>query len=120
MCDRRDGRERLAPETQRRDAFEVFGPPDLARGVALDRAPGIFRLHPLDIGFDVNQLLATKLDGNGDAPRARIDRVLDELLDDRRRALDDLAGGNLVGEVAWKHVNSRHVRATPCAETAPA
>ena len=36
--------------------------------------------------------------------RARVDRVLDQLLDDRCRTLDDLAGRDLVGEIvgqAW-------------------
>ena len=45
---------------------------------------------------------------DGDAPRAGVDRVLDQLLDDRRRALDDFAGGDLVGEVRRKTMNSSH------------
>ena len=57
------------------------------------------RLHPLAIVLDANQLLAAELDGDRDATRAGVERVLDQLLDDRRRPLDDFAGGDLVGEV---------------------
>ncbi len=40
--------------------------------------------------------------------RAGIDRVLDELLDDRGRPLDHLAGGDLVGQVRGQPMNARH------------
>jgi hypothetical protein len=43
---------------------------------------------------------------NRDAAGARIDRILDELLDDRRRPLDDFTGGNLIGEVWGKAVDA--------------
>ena len=96
---RGDARQRLAAEAERRDALEVVGAADLARRVPLDRQPRVLRLHPLAVVLDANQLLAAELDGDRDAPRAGVDRVLDQLLDDRRRPLDDLAGGDLVGEV---------------------
>ena len=67
--------------------------------MALDRQARILRVHALAVVLDANQLLAAELDGDGEAPRAGVDRVLDQLLDDRGRTLDDLAGGNLVGEV---------------------
>lgn len=38
-----------------------------------DCEPGVFRPHPLAVVLDVNQLLATELDINGDAARARVD-----------------------------------------------
>ena len=108
MRDRRDTRERLASKSECRDAFEVFRPPNLARSVTLDREPGIFWPHPLTVVFDVNSLLAADLDGNGDAPRAGVDRVLDQLLDHRGRTLDDLTGGNLIREIAWKDLDPLH------------
>src|SRR5439155_20702285 len=51
------------------------------------------------IVFDANLLLAAELDVNGEAARARIDRVFDELLDDRRRAFDDFPRGDLIREI---------------------
>jgi hypothetical protein len=41
---------------------------------------------------------AALLDVDRDVPRAGIERVLDQFLGDRGRALDDLAGGDLVDE----------------------
>jgi hypothetical protein len=46
------------------------------------------------------QTNATALDIDLDATRASIQAVLDELLDDGRRPLDDLACGDLVNELA--------------------
>ena len=83
--------------------------PDLAGRVPFDGQPGVVRLHPLAVVLDVNQLLAAKLDGDGDTPRAGVDRVLDQLLDHRGRPLDDFAGRNLVREIAGKDLNATHV-----------
>ena len=55
--------------------------------------------HAHPVVLDANQPLAAELDRDGDAPRARVDRVLDEFLDDARRALDDLARRDLVREI---------------------
>ena len=75
------------------------------RSIASRASSGV---HPFAVVLDANQLLAAELDGDGDAARAGVDRVLDQLLDDGRRALDDLAGGNLVGEVRRQAVNLAH------------
>ena len=40
--------------------------------------------------------------------RAGVERVLDELLDDRRGTLDHLAGGNLVREMWRQEVDASH------------
>ena len=55
-----------------------------------------------------DQLLAAELDGDRDARGAGVDGVLDELLDDRRRPLDDLAGGDLVGQLRRQPMNAVH------------
>ena len=62
--------------------------------MALDGQPGIRRVHPIAVVLDPQRLLAAELDRHRDPPGARIERVLDELLDDRRRPLDDLARGD--------------------------
>jgi hypothetical protein len=77
--------------------------------VALDGQPRVLRLHPLAIVFDPHQPLAAQLDADGDAPRARVNRVLDQLLDHGRRPLDDFAGGDLVGEIGRQSVDAGHL-----------
>ena len=44
---------------------------------------------------DLDQLDAAALDRDADAGRAGVEGVLDELLDDGDRSLDDLSGGDL-------------------------
>ena len=67
-----------------------------------DGEPRVVRFHAVAIVFDTDLLLAAELDLNRQPACARIDGVLDELLDDRCRPLDDLAGGDLVREVCGK------------------
>ena len=55
---------------------------------------------------NLDQVEAAAFDVDRDAGRARIDGVLDELLDDRRRAFDDLAGGDLTD----RHASSSRMR----------
>ena len=104
MRHRRDRRQRFAAEAERQDRREIVGAPDLARRVPLDRQPRVVRLHPFAVVLDADLLLAAELDVNRQPPRAGVDRVLDQLLDDRGGPLDDFAGGDLVGEVGGKAV----------------
>ena len=96
MRDRRDRREGFAPESERRDGRQIVGAADLARRVPLDGQTRILRIHPLAIVIDPDQLLATQFDDDRQPPRTRVDGVLDQLLDDGGRPLDDFAGGNLI------------------------
>ncbi len=105
MRHRRDARQRLAAEPERANRAEVVGPRNLAGGVPLDGQLRVRRLHPLAVVLDANQLLAAELDGDRDPRRTRIERVLDQFLDHRGRALDDFAGGDLIREVERKAVN---------------
>ena len=72
----------------------------------LDRQPRILGIHAVAVVFDADQLLAAELDRDRDAPRPGVDRVLDQLLDDGRGPLDDFAGGDLIGEIRGKPVDS--------------
>ena len=45
----------------------------------------------------VKELLENAIDG--DVPRARVDGVFQKLLDNARGTLDDLAGGNEIGDM---------------------
>src|SRR5262245_27704595 len=105
---RRDARQRFATKSKRRDTRQVVGAANLARRMALNGKPRVLRLHSFAIILDTNQLLAAIFDRDGDAMRPSIERVLDQLLDDRCRALDDFAGGDLIREVVRKAMDFAH------------
>ena len=107
---RRDRRQRLAAKSERPDGRQIVGVPDLARRMPFDRQPRIIRLHPFSVVLDADLLLAAELDVNREAPRAGVDRVLDELLDDGGGALDDFAGGNLIREIRGETSDFAHIR----------
>ncbi len=72
---------------------------------------GEFRVrtrHPVTVVFDRHELLPAEIDDDGDSRGAGVHGVLDELLHDRGRTLDDLAGGNLVGEVGRETMDPVH------------
>ena len=96
MRDRRDRREGFAPESERRDGRQIVSAADLARRVPLDGQSRILRLHPFAIVVNSDQFLAAELNDDRQPPRTGIDGVLDQLLDDGGRPLDDFAGGNLI------------------------
>jgi hypothetical protein len=112
--------QRFATKPERQNRRQVFRAPDLARRVPLDCERGVVRLHSLAVVLYANALLSTELDVNHDPVRAGVDRVFNQLLDDRRRTLDDLAGGNLVGEVRGEAGDSAHVRSSGGRGTRPA
>ncbi len=66
--------------------------------MALDRERQLIWRHAGAVVGDRNQRLAALLEDNLDARGAGVDRVLDQFLDRRRRALDDLARGDAVDE----------------------
>ncbi len=96
MRDRRNAGQGFAAEAERVDGREIVCPPDLARRVTLERQACIFGAHALAVVFDPHETLTAQLDVDLNAPRAGVDRVFDELFDDRGRPLDHFAGSNLV------------------------
>ena len=66
--------------------------------MALDRQREIGGVHAGAVVGDADQPAAAVLDGDVDAARAGVERVLDKLLHGGRRALDHLAGGDAVDE----------------------
>ncbi len=53
-----------------------------------------------------------------DLRRARIERVFQQLLQRRRRTLDDFAGGDLVDQEIGKRADRAHQRESPCDQRA--
>ena len=104
---RGDARQGLAAEPQRGDGREVLDPPDLAGGVPLEGEPRLVGGHPLAVVLHPHETLAAQLDGDRDPRRPGVERVLDQLLDHRRGALDHLAGGDLVRQLGRQPHDAR-------------
>src|SRR5580704_3905068 len=64
--------------------------------------------HAAAVVGDANQLAPATLDRDHNAACARVQRVLEQLLDYRCGAVDDLAGGNLVGHLVSQYVDAAH------------
>ena len=108
MGDRRDRRQRFPPEAEGADRVQIGGIPHLAGRVAEERLRGV---RPADAAAVVGHpevFDAAVLDLDGDGGRARVDRIFDQLFDDRGRALNDLPGGDQFGYLPGKNVYLRH------------
>src|ERR1051325_6129899 len=66
--------------------------------------------HPFPVAGDAQEAASPRFRIDMDAPRACIDRILDQLLDDRRRTLDDLARRDLVSQLIRENVDFGHRR----------
>ena len=75
-----------------------------------DRERQIVGLDAAAVVAHADQPRAAGFDVDLDAPRAGVETVLDEFLDDGRRPLDDLAGGDLVDELGRQRTDARHGR----------
>src|SRR5947209_5549614 len=76
--------------------------------MALEGKHGIVAHHADAVVGDLDQLFAAGFDLYVDAARARVQRVLEQLLHHRRRTLHHLARGDLVGYVLGKYVDAAH------------
>jgi hypothetical protein len=73
---------------------------DLAGRVAAQRGRQLVGRDAVTVVLDGDGADAASAQANGDARRAGVDRVVEQLANDRRRPLDDLAGGDLADQLA--------------------
>jgi hypothetical protein len=76
--------------------------------VALEGEQRVVAVHPGTVVRDPHEREAPFLHVDRDGAGARVERVLDELLHDRRGTLDDLARGDLVHEPGREDMDARH------------
>ena len=96
-ADRADRGQRLAAETERVDPRQIVVR-QLGGRVPLDRQRELFRRHAASVVGDRDQRPPAVAQHHVDAPRAGVDRVLDQLLDRRGGALHHLARGDAVDQ----------------------
>ena len=113
-----DGGQRLAAETERPDRPQIAVPGELGGGVAGERERQLVARHAAPVVGDTDEAAAALLQRHLDGPRARVDRVLDQLFDHRRRTLDYLAGGDPVDR-ALRQQTYRHGPASRWRRTSP-
>ncbi len=92
----------LAAETHCPKIEQIVGKPDLGCGMTFERQSGIGLGHALAVVDDLYGRAAGVDHQHVDAGGTGIDGVLYQLLDDRCRALDNLAGRNLIGHRVGK------------------
>jgi hypothetical protein len=102
-----DGGEGLAAEAEGGDAQQVFELRDLAGGVAVEGEQRVVAPHATAVVGDDDAAAAAGVEVDGDRAGARVEGVLDQLLDHRSRALDHLAGRDLADQVIGKQANAR-------------
>jgi hypothetical protein len=107
--DRQQARQGLAAETERAHALEVLEAGDLAGGVALQCQRELAARDAVPVVAHPDQGQAAQFQLEVDAPGARVEAVLEQLLDRGGRPLNHFAGGDLVDELFWEDLDApRH------------
>ncbi len=76
--------------------------------MTLEGEQGVIAHHPATVVGDLDELFASSLDLNLDSCGTGIERILQQFLDHRGRALDHFTGSDLIGNVFGKDVNAAH------------
>ena len=76
--------------------------------MALEGEQGVVAQHAAAVVGDADEPAAAGFDFDADAGGAGVERVLEELLDDGRGALDHFAGGDLVGDQVGEDADAAH------------
>jgi hypothetical protein len=111
---RSDRRKRFSAKTERLDGEKVVGVIELARRMSHQTGRGIFGDHTFSVIGDADDAASAVFDIDGNLRGAGVERVFDQLLDDRSRAFDHLSCGNTVGDVIRKDADPRHRGAFYC------
>ena len=89
--------KRLAAESHCGQSEQIVGSRNFARGVAFECHARIGIAHAAAVVNNLNKSPSGVFDNDGYRRRSGVDSVFDQLFHHRRRSLNDLAGGYLVG-----------------------
>ncbi len=98
---RADRGERFSAKTQSDDALEVIERGELARRVTFDADGEIACGDAMAVVRDLDQGFSAVFQLNEDLGGPGVERVLDELFHDARRALDDLSRSDAFGDLGF-------------------
>ncbi len=102
----RDRGERLAAKSERANRGQVGGAANLRGRVTPQRQDRVGARHAGAVVGDRDQRRSAAQNLDAHRARARIERVLDQLLDGGRRPLDDFARRNLAGDLLGQDVDN--------------
>src|ERR1700730_8683028 len=105
---RSDGRHGFAAKSQGGDRKQIICGAQLARGVAFEGQLSDVVGHDMAVVNDADHALAAGFNLDENRFRAGVERVLEQLLHDGCRALDDFARGDAVGDGFREYANSAH------------
>ena len=94
-----DGGDGLAAESEGRDVEDVGFGGDFAGRMRIEAEQCVVGVHALAVVGDRDGTPSAVFDGDGDLPRACVERVFHKLLHDGRGAFDDLARRDLVADL---------------------
>ena len=103
--DGRDACQRFAAKAERLDHGEIRQRGQLARRVPDERQRELISRDAGAVVADADRRLARATDVDADPACPGVERVLDQLLDHRGRALDHLASGDRVGDLRRQHLD---------------
>ena len=100
-----DRRQSLTAKSQRANGFQIIQPPDFAGGVARQSQRQIIALDATAVVAYPQQFHPALLHIHTDGFRASVQRILQQLFEHRRGALNHFTGGNLVSKTGIKQLN---------------
>ena len=104
-----NGGQCFAPEAQGVDVVQVLLRCDLAGGVADEGGGDVFRFDAGAVVADLDQLDASRLDGNGDLGRTGVDGIFHQLFDHRGRTLHHFARSDQLGGMLIQNADDCHM-----------
>ena len=103
-----DRRQSLSAKAHRLDGLEAVLVMELGGCVPQKGDPRVLRRHAAAVVGDADHGRAAVADLHRHVLRSGVKGILHQLLDDRRGALDHLAGRDQVGDMRRQEVNLRH------------
>jgi hypothetical protein len=104
-----DGGKRFAAEAEGSDSEEVVGGMNFGGGVTFEGEEGVVAGHAAAVVGNTDEAAAAGFDFDADAGGASVERILQQFLDDGGGAVDDLAGGDLVGDLVGENMDASHI-----------
>ena len=109
-ADAGDAGQGFAAKPHRDNCRQVLGLLNFARRVAFQTEQRVVPAHAGAVVGHPDEAASAGLDFDGDARGLGVERVFNEFLHDTGRALDHLAGGDLIGDLLGEQADAVHAK----------